>query len=66
MFSHGFNIHYGYITPPKGVDVVMVAPKAPGHTVRSEYIAGKGVPALVAVFKDFDASAQTTAQGEGA
>ena len=48
MFSHGFNIHYGYITPPKGVNVIMVAPKAPGHTVRSEYIAGKGVPALVA------------------
>lgn len=50
MFSHGFNIHYGYITPPEGVNVIMVAPKAPGHTVRSEYLAGKGVPALVAVF----------------
>lgn len=49
MFSHGFNIHYGYITPPDGVKVIMVAPKAPGHTVRSEYVAGKGVPALVAV-----------------
>lgn len=48
MFSHGFNIHYGYITPPEGVNVIMVAPKAPGHTVRSEYLAGKGVPALVA------------------
>ena len=48
MFSHGFNIHFGYITPPNGVDVIMVAPKAPGHTVRSEYLAGKGVPALVA------------------
>ena len=48
MFSHGFNIHYGYITPPEGVDIIMVAPKAPGHTVRSEYLAGKGVPALVA------------------
>ena len=48
MFSHGFNIHYKYITPPKGVNVIMVAPKAPGHTVRSEYLAGKGVPALVA------------------
>ena len=48
MFSHGFNIHYGFITPPKGVDVIMVAPKAPGHTVRSEFVAGKGVPALVA------------------
>ncbi len=48
MFSHGFNIHYGFIIPPKGVNVIMVAPKAPGHTVRSEYLAGKGVPALVA------------------
>lgn len=48
MFSHGFNIHYGFITPPEDVKVIMVAPKAPGHTVRSEYLAGKGVPALVA------------------
>lgn len=48
MFSHGFNIHYGFIKPPEGVKVIMVAPKAPGHTVRSEYIAKKGVPALVA------------------
>ena len=48
MFSHGFNIHYGFITPPNGVKVIMVAPKAPGHTVRSEYLAQKGVPALVA------------------
>lgn len=48
MFSHGFNIHFGFITPPEGVSVIMVAPKAPGHTVRSEYLADKGVPALVA------------------
>ena len=48
MFSHGFNIHYNFITPPNDVNVIMVAPKAPGHTVRSEYLAGKGVPALVA------------------
>ena len=48
MFSHGFNIHYGFIKPPKDIKVIMVAPKAPGHTVRSEYLAGKGVPALVA------------------
>lgn len=52
MFSHGFNIHYGYITPPEGVKVIMVAPKAPGHTVRSEYVAGKGVPALIAVYNE--------------
>lgn len=51
MFSHGFNIHYGYITPPEGVNVIMVAPKAPGHTVRSEYLAKKGVPALVATLE---------------
>ncbi len=48
MFSHGFNIHYGFITPPEGVKIIMVAPKAPGHTVRSEYLTQKGVPALVA------------------
>lgn len=50
MFSHGFNIHYGFITPPEGINVIMVAPKAPGHTVRSEYLANKGVPALIAIF----------------
>ncbi len=47
MFAHGFNIHYGTIKPPKYVDVTMIAPKGPGHTVRSEYQAGKGVPCLV-------------------
>ena len=52
MFAHGFNIHFGCITPPKDVDVTMVAPKGPGHTVRSEYQAGKGVPCLVAVQQD--------------
>ena len=52
MFAHGFNIHFGCITPPKYVDVTMVAPKGPGHTVRSEYQAGKGVPCLVAVEQD--------------
>ena len=49
MFSHGFNIHFKKIVPPKGVNVIMVAPKGPGHTVRSEYVQGKGVPSLVAV-----------------
>lgn len=49
MFAHGFNIHYGLINPPKDVDVTMIAPKGPGHTVRSEFQAGKGVPMLVAV-----------------
>ena len=52
FFAHGFNIRSGYITAPEGVDVAMVAPKGPGHTVRREYEAGRGVPALVAVEKD--------------
>ena len=52
MFAHGFNIHYGEIAPPPGVDVSMVAPKSPGHLVRSEYEAGRGVPGLVAVHQD--------------
>ena len=51
-FAHGFNIHFGCIQPPKNVNVVMIAPKGPGHTVRSEYQAGKGVPCLVAVHQD--------------
>ena len=49
MFAHGFAIHFGQIVPPKNVDVAMIAPKAPGHTVRSEYQAGKGTPCLVAL-----------------
>ena len=52
MFAHGFNIHFGCIKPPKNVNVIMVAPKGPGHTVRSEYQVGKGVPCLVAVHQD--------------
>jgi ketol-acid reductoisomerase len=48
-FAHGFNIHFGLIKPPEGVDVFMIAPKGPGHTVRSLYVAGKGVPCLIAV-----------------
>ncbi len=52
MFAHGFNIHFGCIKPPKDVDVTMIAPKGPGHTVRSEYLEGKGVPCLVAVEQD--------------
>ena len=52
MFAHGFNIHFGCIVPPKDVDVTMIAPKGPGHTVRSEYEEGKGVPCLVAVEQD--------------
>ena len=52
MFAHGFNIHFGCIKPPADIDVTMIAPKAPGHTVRSEYQAGKGVPCLIAVEQD--------------
>ena len=52
MFAHGLNIHYSLIMPAGNIDVIMVAPKGPGHTVRSEYQGGKGVPALVAVFQD--------------
>ena len=52
MFAHGFNIHFGLIVPPADVDVVMIAPKGPGHTVRSEYTVGRGVPCLVAVQQD--------------
>jgi len=52
MFAHGFAIHFGQIVAPQGVDVSMIAPKGPGHTVRSEYKAGKGVPCLVAVHQD--------------
>ncbi len=52
MFAHGFNIHFNQIVPPANVDVTMVAPKGPGHTVRSEYQEGKGVPCLVAVHQD--------------
>ena len=54
MFAHGFAIHFGQIVPPKNVDVAMIAPKAPGHTVRSEYQAGKGTPCLVAVEQDYE------------
>ena len=57
MFAHGFNIHFNQIVPPKNVDVTMIAPKAPGHTVRSEYQAGKGVPCLVAVQQDYTGKA---------
>jgi len=52
FFAHGFNIRFGYITPPAFVDVCMVAPKGPGHLVRREYVAGRGVPAIVAVEQD--------------
>ena len=66
MFAHGFNIHFGLITPPKFVDVTMIAPKAPGHTVRSEFLEGKGVPMLVAVEQDASGKALEKALAYGA
>jgi ketol-acid reductoisomerase len=58
MFAHGFNIHYSQIIPPEDVDVVMVAPKSPGHVMRREYLAGAGVPCLVAVYQDVSGKAK--------
>ncbi len=57
-FAHGFNIHFGCIVPPADVNIIMIAPKAPGHTVRSEYQAGKGTPCLIAVQQDATGDAQ--------
>ncbi len=65
MFAHGFNIHYGCIKPPADVDVTMIAPKGPGHTVRSEYQVGKGVPCLVAVEQDATGNALDLALAYG-
>jgi len=61
MFSHGFNIHFGQITPPENVDVVMIAPKSPGQLVRKMFTDGKGVPDLVAVFQDYSGKAKEIA-----
>ena len=61
MFAHGFNIHFGCIVPPAYVDVTMIAPKGPGHTVRSEYQEGKGVPCLIAVQQDYTGKAHDMA-----
>jgi ketol-acid reductoisomerase len=58
MFAHGFNIHYNQIVPPKEVDVAMVAPKSPGHVMRREYLAGAGVPCLLAVYQDVSGKAK--------
>ena len=61
MFAHGFNINFGLIKPPADVDVTMIAPKGPGHTVRSEYLEGTGVPCLIAVEQDATGQAQQLA-----
>lgn len=60
-FAHGFNIHYKQIVPPKDIDVIMIAPKGPGHTVRSQYLENKGVPSLIAVFQDYTGKAKEIA-----
>ena len=65
-FAHGFNIHFKQIGPPSNVDVFMIAPKAPGHTVRSEYKEGKGTPCLVAVYQDATGHCLDTALAYGA
>ena len=61
IFSHGFNIHYSQIIPPKNIDVFMIAPKSPGTLVRSEYEAGRGVPCLIAVYQDYTKKAKDLA-----
>jgi ketol-acid reductoisomerase len=66
FFAHGFNIHFGYITPPAGVDVAMVAPKAPGHLVRRQFEAGQGTPVLVAVAQDASGKAWELAKSYAA
>jgi len=60
-FAHGFNIHYNQVVPRADVDVIMIAPKGPGHTVRSEYLRGGGVPSLIAVFQDKSGKAKDIA-----
>ena len=66
MFAHGFNIHYNQIKAPSNCDVVMVAPKGPGHTVRSQYVAGRGVPSLVAGAQDYSGKAREYAMAYAA
>ena len=61
MFSHGFNIHFKAIKPSKDIDVIMVAPKGPGHMVRQTYVDGAGVPALIAIYQDASGKAKETA-----
>ena len=63
VFGHGFNIRFGYITPPEDVDVILIAPKGPGHTVRREFEAGRGVPVIVAVENDASGGAWDLAVG---
>jgi ketol-acid reductoisomerase len=64
-FTHGFNIHFGQIVPPEGVDIMMIAPKGPGHLVRSEFVKGGGVPCLVAIERNATGKALQTALAWG-
>jgi len=61
-FAHGFNIRFGYIDAPEGVDVILIAPKAPGHTVRREFVAGRGIPDIIAVERDASGQAWDVAK----
>ena len=61
VFAHGFSIHFGQIVPPANVDVFLIAPKGPGHTVRSQYLEGKGVPCLIAIHQDASGKAKEKA-----
>lgn len=60
-FAHGLSIHFKLLTPPSNVDVVMIAPKGPGHTVRSQYVEGRGVPSLIAIYQDYSGKAKDIA-----
>jgi len=62
-FAHGLNVHFGLIEPPADIDVIMIAPKGPGHTVRSEYVRGGGVPCLIAIHQDASGNAHDVALG---
>ncbi|WP_063602654.1 ketol-acid reductoisomerase, partial [Clostridium coskatii] len=65
FFAHGFNIHFNQIVPPKFVDVLMIAPKGPGHIVRREYTLGNGVPCLYAVYQDYSGKGKEIALAYG-
>ena len=60
-YAHGFNIHFGLVKPAANIDVIMIAPKGPGHTVRSQYLEGKGVPSLIAIYQDYSGKAKDIA-----
>ncbi|TVR43284.1 MAG: ketol-acid reductoisomerase [Planctomycetota bacterium] len=66
LFAHGFNIHFGFIKPEAHIDVAMIAPKGPGHTVRSQFVAGGGVPQLIAIHQDASGKAKQMALAYGA